>query len=53
MKSYTIALEEIDIDRLKTLGKEMKIPHHVLARSILLRALDREIVELQKKGLSQ
>jgi len=43
MKSFTIMMEYEDIERLKRFAKEVNLPPHVLARSILLRGLKAEI----------
>lgn len=43
MKSFTIMMEREDIERLRRFANEIKIPPHVLARSILLRGLKTEI----------
>lgn len=43
MKSFTIMMEPEDIERFKRFAKEINLPPHVLARSILLRGLKAEI----------
>jgi len=43
MKSFTIMMEPEDIERFKRFAKDINIPPHVLARSILLRGLKTEI----------
>jgi len=50
MKSFTVMLDESDIDHLKTFASRINIPPHVLARSILLRGLEVEIDKWNLEG---
>lgn len=49
MKSFTIALEKGDIERLKRISAKLKIPPHVMARSMLLRQMDVEILNWEQR----
>lgn len=53
MKAFTVMLEEEDVDRLRKLALSIKLPPHVLARSILLRGLDEENEKWLTGGQSQ
>jgi len=53
MRSFTINMEREDIERLRRFANEIKIPPHVLARSILLRGLKAEIKAWMTKGAPQ
>jgi len=43
LKCFTLQLDPVDISRLRALAVDLKLPPHVLARSILLRGLDEEL----------
>jgi hypothetical protein len=42
MKSFTIVLEESDIERTRELALEQDLPPHVFARAVFLRGLRSE-----------
>jgi len=50
MKPYTVYLEKEDIDLLQETARRMKVPPHVLARSLLLRMLEREQANFDLPG---
>jgi hypothetical protein len=49
MESFTIALERGDIERLKRISAKLRIPPHVMARSMLLRQMDVEILNWEQR----
>jgi hypothetical protein len=50
MKPYTVYLEKEDIDLLQETARRMRVPPHVLARSLLLRMLERERSNIDLRG---
>ena len=42
MRSFTVMMEATDVQRLQNVAKALKLPPHVYARALLLRALDAE-----------
>jgi len=42
LKVFSLQLDPADIARIRSLALDLKLPPHVLARSILLRGLDEE-----------
>lgn len=49
MASFTIALEKGDIEKLRRIAGKLKIPPHVMARSMLLRQMEVEILNWEQR----